>query len=268
MDTLQKSQRNGQREPGTRGGRLRAAGTAGVLTGMAAGLVTGAVAGLLVLLPGLLPRADALPRAEAGIIAYRTYLDLHLPRPGEPGFREPAAAEDKTNNTANRIKSDAGSKGAKKAARKKQAPASGKLTLDQRAKLADERNRILQQWDTLSEELRQAMTAFQEHVRAERMKNMTAAEQKAYRKQLEAREKEREQVGRMTGEQRRAYFQKKQAALMKQKVKTMSKEERQVWLEREKRREARMEAFREQWKNMTPEEQKAWRRDHPMPGGI
>ncbi len=168
MDTLQKSQRNGQREPGTRGGRLRAAGTAGVLTGMAAGL--------LVLLPGLLPRADALPRAEAGIIAYRTYLDLHLPRPGEPGFREPAVAEDKTNNTANGIKSDAVSKGAKRAARKKQAPASGKLTLDQRAKLADERNRILQQWDTLSEEeLRQAMTAFQEHVRAERMKNMGPA---------------------------------------------------------------------------------------------
>ena len=267
MNTLQKNQGTGRREPGRRGRGRRAAGAAGVLSGITAGIVTGAVAGLFVLLPGVWPGADALPRAEAGIIAYRTYLDLHLPRPGEPGFREPSAANDTTDNTANGTTSGAGSKD--KANGKKQAPRPGKLTLDQREKLADERNRILHQWDTMSdEELRQAMTTFQEHVRAERMKNMTPEEQKAYRKRVEAREKEREQVSRMTEEQRHAYFQKKRAALVKQKLKTMSKEERKVYLEREKRREARMDAFREQWKNMTPEEQKAWRRDHPMPGGI
>ena len=100
------------------------------------------------------------------------------------------------------------------------------------------------------------------------MKNGTAAEQKAIRAQQEERKKLWDRLAGMTEEQRRTYFRKRRAALVKKRLKALPEAERRIYLEREKRREQRLEEFRARWKKMTPEERRQWVKGRPMPDGF
>lgn len=143
------------------------------------------------------------------------------------------------------------------------------MTLEQREKLTEERWELLKQWDSLTpEQLRDALERFRTHVDEARLKNGTAAEQKAIRAQQEERKKLWDRLAGMTEEQRRTYFRKRRAALVKKRLKALPEAERRIYLEREKRREQRLEEFRARWKKMTPEERRQWVKERPMPDGF
>lgn len=224
-----------------RAGRLARCLAILILAGAAAGIVPGTVRPV-----------------QAGEIAYRTYLDLRLPKK-----RDEASATDSSKTAATNGNAEA------KKDRKKAPNAASDFTLEQREKLGKERTDILRQWDTMTpEQMREALDRFQEHVDEERLKNLTGSERKEFQKQLEERKKLRERLSKMTEEQRRDYFQKRRAAMVKKQLKSLSKEGRKIFLEREKRRQKRAEEFRARWKEMTPEEKKEWAKNRPMPGGF
>jgi hypothetical protein len=196
--------------------------------------------------------------ARAGEIAYRTYLDLRLPREGQDGTPVPETPREPAEPRA--ADRSQGLKGPNVA---------GGLTLEQREKLTEERWELLKQWDSLTpEQLRDALERFRSHVDEARLKNGTAAEQKAIRAQQEERKKLWDRLAGMTEEQRRTYFRKRRAALVKKRLKALPEAERRIYLEREKRREQRLEEFRARWKKMTPEERRQWVKERPMPYGF
>ena len=94
------------------------------------------------------------------------------------------------------------------------------------------------------------------------MKNMTDDEKKAFEKSQAARKAEREKIAKMTEDERHEYFKQKHDKMVKERTKNMTKEEKERFLERDKRQQERMEAFWKKWKQMTPEEKEQWKQTH------
>ena len=143
----------------------------------------------------------------------------------------------------------------------------GRLTQEQRYQLSKEREEFFANWQNMSDrERREATERFIHRVNEERMKNMNDAEKKVFEKRQAERKAEREKIANMTEDERHAYFKKKHDQMVKERIKHMTKEERERFLARDKRHQERLNAFWEKWKKMTPEEKEQWKKDHPRFG--
>lgn len=147
----------------------------------------------------------------------------------------------------------------------------GKLTPEQRQQLAKEREEFFANWQSMNDmQRREATEKFIHRVNEERMKNMTEDEKKVFEKRQAAKKAEREKIAKMTEDERHEYFKKKHDEMVKKRTQNMTKEEKERFLERDKRQQEGMEAFWNKWKQMTPEEKEQWKKEHhrfgPGPG--
>jgi hypothetical protein len=139
----------------------------------------------------------------------------------------------------------------------------GKLTQEQRQQLAKEREEFFANWQNMSDrERREATEKFIHRVNEERMKSMTDTEKNAFEKNQAAKTAEREKIAKMTEDERHEYFKQKHDKMVKERTKNMTKEEKERFLERDRRQQERMEAFWKKWKQMTPEEKEQWKKAH------